>query len=1200
MADPAWGEMSSLSDEETARALCAFHQTEPLPTQRRRSPQQEQQHAGRLYHPGRINHDARAFNGISTFGYPVHTTHHNVNVSMQRNEATSVLVGMPSTSSDDWHRQQQRAIQEQIEQQQRELQAQLHQQQQREMHLQAQRMQTQIQQQEHAQRQQMESIRQRHLLGVGGFEQARWSDEVYTSEAAKYASNSYNGRRQEQRQQPGQAYNGIYGQLSARPSTALTPTPSFGSGYDGRLQVGMLMSRGETAFAAQQVPQSTQSHLQARNPGLFLMSRHEWGRHDPMLFNGGEADRTPQRTQQLLLLQPRPYGPIGCSERIRQEPEPVRSTTKSCSDEFVLDGYMKHFQRNDGSSAGAAAISTGATYDSNTRYAGTRNVKPKFNPSVDQTRIQSPVGLQAQGQLNYQSKVPVPPTGTAVVPGTALASQSMRLLCMRDLLNGDDGCARIYSSRNRPRGGKQKRAPPYRKMPKKKTASKRQGTPLLQNERKLHSPPGNRLAGEVQSRQGAGPAPIGSSGPVNKIPTPMYLAFMESRAARALEQTVGNTISRPTTALPPTSASQSATSSASRGSDQGVVSTAGGLTTGNRKKLENPTLGICHSSSTFQAYHLHVVSTSAVLQAAADVEAATCPQPHTREVVQMRREHHALVNGHVNGGNGLSSAPSIFERSIPVGGIKSGRDGASSRKRTRAKLPTAGLKLSTDQQQAPTTRASNEDLSTESGPKAANVTSVQTPAAFAIPRAENRTVVIFCKRDFMRYQAAKVWRKYQGQLKKHEEWREVRVAGKRTRYMNSRYDELQRTHKRTYTRSGKPRRKALQTAKGDRRRKTLLSSADSAWAESTLSSSMSVDNEIDSGQTANEKSADSGASFIIGDAHSSIANARVANNVRLVTVRDPSEAQEKQLPSIEDGTRNAVKSSEINDSRNGVVVSSRTHRGLDITDVVANSDAVANAPKCGTSEVTLLPDESRGKADGSVAFVPSKVCIEATEATPGSSSTTADTNPDANASSNGSAAPGSVYSCAFEATISRIDTIDVADAGPTGTGEGISMTPDSKIVAKAAKSVEIVAANTASLINMDSSTKMSEDAERYTWNSKAPGCGEQSYLSSAAKVVSKLQQDIMDDTYSCTDSATQDGTPPGQQTDAAAVAPIEDVSVGQDKSASSDGATRNTDAILDGSSGDIRPSSNTLLDRPTGNADPAALTPVPDTTCTDF
>ncbi|KAI9987342.1 hypothetical protein PInf_023351 [Phytophthora infestans] len=166
MADPAWGEMSSLSDEETARALCAFHQTEPLPTQRRRSPQQEQQHAGRLYHPGRINHDARAFNGISTFGYPVHTTHHNVNVSMQRNEATSVLVGMPSTSSDDWHRQQQRAIQEQIEQQQRELQAQLHQQQQREMHLQAQRMQTQIQQQEHAQRQQMESIRQRHLLGT--------------------------------------------------------------------------------------------------------------------------------------------------------------------------------------------------------------------------------------------------------------------------------------------------------------------------------------------------------------------------------------------------------------------------------------------------------------------------------------------------------------------------------------------------------------------------------------------------------------------------------------------------------------------------------------------------------------------------------------------------------------------------------------------------------------------------------------------------------------------------------------------------------------------------------------------------------------------------------------------------------------------------------------------------------------------------
>lgn len=57
------------------------------------------------------------------------------------------------------------------------------------------------------------------------------------------------------------------------------------------------------------------------------------------------------------------------------------------------------------------------------------------------------------------------------------------------------------------------------------------------------------------------------------------------------------------------------------------------------------------------------------------------------------------------------------------------------------------------------------------------------------PTAATSTVVVFCKRDFMRYQAAKLWRKYQEQQQK-QEWRPVRVEGKRTRYLNPKYDVL--------------------------------------------------------------------------------------------------------------------------------------------------------------------------------------------------------------------------------------------------------------------------------------------------------------------------------------------------------------------------------------------------------------------------
>jgi hypothetical protein len=76
---------------------------------------------------------------------------------------------------------------------------------------------------------------------------------------------------------------------------------------------------------------------------------------------------------------------------------------------------------------------------------------------------------------------------------------------------------------------------------------------------------------------------------------------------------------------------------------------------------------------------------------------------------------------------------------------------------------------------------------------ASSLGSVQIPgpgvSAELPPTAATSTVVVFCKRDFMRYQAAKLWHKYQEQQQK-QEWRPVRVEGKRTRYLNPKYDVL--------------------------------------------------------------------------------------------------------------------------------------------------------------------------------------------------------------------------------------------------------------------------------------------------------------------------------------------------------------------------------------------------------------------------
>lgn len=62
------------------------------------------------------------------------------------------------------------------------------------------------------------------------------------------------------------------------------------------------------------------------------------------------------------------------------------------------------------------------------------------------------------------------------------------------------------------------------------------------------------------------------------------------------------------------------------------------------------------------------------------------------------------------------------------------------------------------------------------------------PPALPVSSQPNNTIMIFCKRDFMRYQALKLWKKYQ-EKKKKMEFQSVQVLGKRTRYVNAKYEE---------------------------------------------------------------------------------------------------------------------------------------------------------------------------------------------------------------------------------------------------------------------------------------------------------------------------------------------------------------------------------------------------------------------------
>ncbi|RMX68308.1 hypothetical protein DD238_007614 [Peronospora effusa] len=840
MTDPARDAKAlSLSDEDMAGTLDDFcYTSEPLLMQCHRllSTQQQQQQQESCNEP---NHEMSQFNSLPTIGCPSsNDPYHTKPMLCQRDEEGSMLVNMnaPSTSNDDWHRRHQCAIQDQLEQQ-RDLRMQINQQHQLEKQMQQQHMKVQRWQQEKVQRQQVQAQRfverilpPRYSSSAGRLDQTGWTNDVYTLHTPTPSFCS-GGDLNAVIQQPGQLYNARSGcseQLLVRTTTAPVSTHSYMSDYNERSRSGVLMDRNDGVFALHQDPQIVQAHLQAQNPYNFAVYRQ--GRHDVRLLAETQAERTKvprmqtlQRYTQQEPLQPQPYYPAEINQRSRQE----KASGPSFDDAF-LDEIMEGFF-----TSAAPAVSNHTTVNVsagiNVYLGKARKKQAVFNANPSQFRIWTGEEVQIEGQMNVYPRLPIPPSGATVVPGVSLARQAVRLVTMRDILNYEDGSSNVDLSTSRPYG-KQKRIPPRRKMLRNKASANRQKMSHQQSVRNYQQLRRKQPAGTLLLGQSASDVTTSAFISTARPSTPMHL---ESRAARASEQTACITNTRPSKKN-----SESSTPPSQLLLPAPVVQLSTEFANPNIAAYEEPNPGsskmavastdMCNSSTTYQLIQKHTRTPpqdTAVLEQAVqpvyflysstpEVKRKTnepnamgqtnvdrvCDSPMDKAFGQHRRQQSSLnVSVSLKAANNVQSPNKLDV-------VDNGKDAKISRKTNRAKRPFARvipLAIGGQKQQIHGTLPTADIVITRKGSIAATAvapaTDTHTPLVFELARMENRTVVIFCKRDFMRYQAVKIWRKYQEQLKKHEEWREVRVAGKRTRYLNSRYDgETRRAKRKAY------------------------------------------------------------------------------------------------------------------------------------------------------------------------------------------------------------------------------------------------------------------------------------------------------------------------------------------------------------------------------------------------------------------
>ncbi|CAH0479263.1 unnamed protein product [Peronospora belbahrii] len=828
MADPVWGPALSLSEEETARTLCAFHDRETIPIQRRRLLRAQQEQVCHESNP-----EMPQVNGLLTFGYPSNGTYYVRPLSGQRDEVVSLLVGTnaPSTSSNDWRQQQQDTIQDQLTQQE-ELRIQMNQEQPQEIQTQMQHMEVQLWQQKQVQAQRvMERIlHPRYSTSAGELDQTEWSNHVHTSRACSPCLHSGEDRRTVTHRcvlQPRQVHHARVGcseQLPGRITTASMPTQSYMSDDKGNSQSSVSMGINDGVVAIQEDSQIVPSHSQAQNHENFMISAvHQWKRHKLMLLAGIQSDRSKmprmQQTWQRYFyqptLQPQPCYPTEINRRSRQVMGALGQASGSSLNETFLDGIMEHFSTNAAPTAGNAPT---ASAGSNTVLVKAQGNEAMYNAILARSRTQNGAGMQTQRRSNTLPRPPILPSRAAVVPGVSLAPQDVRLLTMRDILNCEDGSGKTDSWRNQPQGGKQQRASSKRKMPRKRTPVKRQKVLQERSAQNSQPQPPTRLAGSIMPYQSANGVRVSAFVPTTRPSTPMHLAFLESRAARASEQAAGVTNTRLSIL---TSHSQSMLAApvdelSTKVANRNIAAYEGSNSVS--RKTANATSDMSDSSATCQSM-----------------------QQHTKKL------HHDTAKQLSSYGSIFSKAAKGARSLIRLDAVENGKDAMIPKKMSKAKRPRARLILPTvgDRDQQVHEIPPDEGLILRTESIGATAVVPATSVVSGMPRTENRTVVIFCKRDFMRYQAARIWRKYQEQLKKHEEWREVRVAGKRTRYLNSRYDdEIQRAHSKTFSRLGR-RSKPLQEKGRSRSDKASLTSAGLASVRQVVSSRVPGDNKTD-------------------------------------------------------------------------------------------------------------------------------------------------------------------------------------------------------------------------------------------------------------------------------------------------------------------------------------------------------------------
>uniref|UniRef100_M4BN00 Uncharacterized protein n=1 Tax=Hyaloperonospora arabidopsidis (strain Emoy2) TaxID=559515 RepID=M4BN00_HYAAE len=832
--------------------------------------------------------------------------------------------------------------------------------------------------------------------------------------------------------------DGSSGQSMIGAGTALTVAHLYMLQYGASVQGEEAVGTVDGIRAQQQIAQSMQAYMHHQNCRLCAMSiaLYRWARSSPMLSAGVQMDRVDssrlQETEQFIQQQPPQrescYPAESCQPSSSKEISTSTQAGRSSHDDTFLDSDARHFSTNTAPAvtdvpAGSDATCVAALVNTTTcTTSPARDVSAGFDATHDNTlvntttcttspapdvcaspdatqakarantstcitiltedRIKKEVDMGTQGPNDTRSRSPIRPSRAAVVPGVSLASHAARLLTMQDILNGEDGSSKTSMPRLQLLDGKQKQGSYKRKMPTTSTPTKRQKMPDRQSEDDFQQSPANKPAEALLQPRGVSASAIAQT---VKPCTPMYLAFMESRAARASKQVAGTKPSVAGTSslrsqlnLPARGVKSSANSVKRRSGRPNFVNTKTvNMETGMWKPLKTSEsdqrtkrLRPDTTRSDEALYRRQVsdmrVSVSDTNRRSEEpctiIKAEPCGNGvldgSIDEVYRQRQWRQLPPEYSVHDSNVVSSIRSSIKTEM----IGTGKDILLTKRRT-ARLPCARPARPTligRQQQAQRTLPSNEERHSTCE---SSLASAIGSAAVSHGPAVNRTVVIFCKRDFMRYQAAKIWRKYQEQLTRHEEWQEVRVAGKRTRYLKFRYDdEIQRTYRRTYTRSGKARRKPFpKTGKTCSHQVTTPShqaTTDLSVAGPMISSSAPSDKGVDErGDLAQEPSGTtSELSMNIRDDCMSSGKCNVAKGDEHFLTRDASQSRDMELSGTQ-GDSNSAMDSSVSTEPSDVISSTLAAAGaLVVVDGAVSEDGPEMTADAGSVSDTAVSD----------------------------------------------------------------------------------------------------------------------------------------------------------------------------------------------------------------------------------------------------